>query len=412
MHRHQKESLTRAGAPVVVEGTVGSAILITYDKEDLTSEAVGLCDAAGYRVVHTVRQRFLKRPRYGISEEALEALKGHADRLDPDMIIYDEILNPSQNYNLASALRRKILDRESLILEIFEGRSSSAESKLQVKLARLRYEMARAKEWVRLSSMGEQPGFMGIGKFGVDVYYNDIKHRMQTTKSKLEKSGRQRRLHRRGRKKSGFRTVSLAGYTSAGKTALFNAMTGAEREQGCGLFTTLSTLTRRLTVGREAFLISDTIGFISKLPAYMIDAFRSTLEELAYADVVLVAVDVSDPLPVLRKKLSSCARTLDELGVSRDRIAYVLNKSDLLADERDADSRVGELDPAGSGGGVRWVLVSAKTGRNMRQLKDLIGSMASAARGDGSGPGGTGPGGPGGGPPESRQEDARDDRGA
>lgn len=358
---------------------MNTAILITYDQQDAISEAMGLCDAAGYRVLHTIKHRFLKRPRYGISEEMAEALKSDYERLNPDMIIYDEILNPSQNYNLASALGAKILDRESLILEIFEGRSSSAESKLQIKLARLRYEMARAKEWVRLSSTGEQTGFMGIGKFGVDVYYNDIKHRMQTTRTKLQKAGRQRELHRRERSKSGFKTIALAGYTSAGKTALFNTMAGQAREQSNEMFTTLSTLTRRMTIGKEAFLISDTIGFISKLPAYMIDAFRSTLEELTYADIVLVAVDISDPMPALRKKITSSVRTLDELGVSRDKTAYVFNKSDLLKSESDASAKIKRLESVGD---ARWVLVSAKIGSNMQQLKDLIKDMTDNKKGE------------------------------
>ena len=308
---------------------MNSAILITYDKADAINEAKGLCDAAGYQVVHTITQKFLKRPKYGISGGILERLEELSERLRPDVIVFDEILKPSQNYNLASILHREILDRETLILEIFESRASSAESKLQVKLAQLRYEMARAKEKVRLSSMGEQPGFMGIGKFEVDVYYNDIKHRMQTIRSKLEKAGKQRELHRKGRKRMGFNTISLAGYTSAGKTTLFNKMTGETRDENKELFTTLSTTTRRITIKQEPFLISDTVGFISKLPAYMIDAFKSTLEELAHTDVVIVVVDISDSLFDLKKKFASCMRTLSELGVEGNKLAFALNKMDL-----------------------------------------------------------------------------------
>jgi len=172
-----------------------TAILITYDKEDAINEAKGLCDAAGYQVIHTITQNYLQKPKYGISGGVLEQLEEISGKLRPDVIIFDEILKPSQNYNLATVLHREVLDREALILEIFESRASSAESKLQVKLAQLRYEMARAKEKVRLANLGEQPGFMGIGKFEVDVYYNDIKHRMKTIRSKLEKAGKQRELH-------------------------------------------------------------------------------------------------------------------------------------------------------------------------------------------------------------------------
>ena len=122
------------------------AILITYDKEDAVNEAKGLCEAAGYEVVHTIQQNYLQKPKYGISGGVLEQLQEIANKIRPDVIVFDEILKPSQNYNLATELQREVLDREGLILEIFESRASSAESKLQVKLAQLRYEMVRAKE--------------------------------------------------------------------------------------------------------------------------------------------------------------------------------------------------------------------------------------------------------------------------
>lgn len=347
---------------------MNSAILITYDKEDAISEAKGLCDAAGYQVVHTITQNFLKKPKYGISGGAVEKLEEIAEKIRPNVIIFDEILKPSQNYNLASVLHREVLDREALILEIFESRASSAESKLQVKLAQLRYEMVRAKEKVRLSNMGEQPGFMGIGKFEVDVYYNDIKHRMQTIRSKLEKAGKQRELHRQGRKRMGFKTISLAGYTSAGKTTLFNKMTGETREQSKELFTTLSTTTRKFSIDRESFLISDTVGFISKLPAYMIDAFKSTLEELGHTDIIIVVIDISDPLFDLKKKFASCMRTLGELGVEREKMIYTLNKSDLLKNS-EIEEKVKVLNLSEN---KKWIAVSASTGKNVNQLKELI----------------------------------------
>ena len=347
---------------------MNSAILITYDKEDSINEAVGLCDAAGYQVVHTITQNFLKRPRYGISTGILEKLEELTEKLHPDVIIYDEILKPSQNYNLASVLHCEILDREALILEIFESRASSSESKLQVKLAQLRYEMARAKERVRLSRLGEQPGFMGIGQFEVDVYYNDIKHRMQTIKSKLKKAGKQRELHRQARKRQGFKTISLAGYTSAGKTTLFNKLTGESKEQSQELFTTLSTTTRKVSINQESFLISDTVGFISKLPAYMIEAFKSTLEELLHTDIVILVVDISDSLFELKKKFASCMRTLGELGVERDRIIFALNKSDLVSNyEIHEKEKVLNLNES-----KKSMTVSALAEKNIDKLKQLV----------------------------------------
>ncbi|MDE1726067.1 MAG: GTPase HflX [Thaumarchaeota archaeon] len=344
-----------------------SAILITYDREDVVKEAIALCDSAGYELKKIIRQKFLNRSKYGLGEGKVEELKDLVGSLRPDVIIYDEILRPSQNYNLASTLKLKILDREMLILEIFERRARSSESMLQVKMAQLRYEMSRSKERVRLAKMGEQPGFMGIGKFEVDVYHNDIKNRMTNTKSKLVKASKQRELHRQARRRIGFKTISLAGYTSAGKTTLFNRLTGEQKEESPKLFTTLSTTTRKIVLQGTEILIADTVGFISKLPAYMIEAFKSTLEELVYTDIVMVVVDASDPFPELKKKFRSCVSTLDEIGVNQDKIIFVLNKSDLVSEEEIAE-KTEQLGITGN----RWLPVSATTTHNISVLKTMI----------------------------------------
>ncbi len=345
-----------------------SAILITYDKEDVVKEALALCDAAGYELKKIIRQKFLNRSKFGLGEGKVEELKELVSSLRPDVIIYDEILRPSQNYNLASTLKTKILDREMLILEIFQRRARSSESMLQVKMAQLRYEMSRAKERVRLAKMGEQPGFMGIGKFEVDVYHNDIRNRMNSTKTKLLKSSKQRELHRQARKRIGFKTISLAGYTSAGKTTLFNTLTGEQKEESPNLFTTLSTTTRKIILKDFEVLISDTVGFISKLPAYMIEAFKSTLEELIYTDIVIVVIDASDPFPELKKKFKSCVSTLDEIGVNQDRIIFALNKADLVLEEEIIE-KAGQL---GLKENKKWLAVSAVTGKGILSLKDLV----------------------------------------
>ncbi len=155
-----------------------SAILITYDQEDVISETLALCDSAGFKVESVIKQDYLQKPKYGISEGKIQDLSDLIERTNPDVIVFDEVLRPSQHYNLASELKMEILDREALLLQIFEKRSSSAESKLQVQLAQARYEMSRARERVRLAREGEQPGFMGLGTFEFDLYYNEIKRRM------------------------------------------------------------------------------------------------------------------------------------------------------------------------------------------------------------------------------------------
>lgn len=351
-----------------------SAILITYDNEDVIREAYGLCEAAGYKVDKLIRQRFLNKSKYGIGEGKTLELQEISDKIKPDVLIYDEILKPSQNYNLAAKLKINVLDRESLILEIFERRATSAESHLQIKLAQFRYEMSRAKEKVRLAKMGEQPGFMGIGMYEVDSYYNDIQNRIKSVKSKLEKMGKQRALHREARRRVGLKTISLAGYTSAGKTTMFNLLTGETKQESPELFTTLSTTTRKVLIDKDPVLFSDTVGFISKLPAYMIEAFKSTLEELKYAEVVIVVIDISDSEAELRKKYRSCLKTMADLDVNQERVIYALNKSDLV----EPDEIVRKADFIGLLDSKKWVPVSAVTQQNIPKLLELVKKMMSA----------------------------------
>lgn len=345
-----------------------SCILITYYDDDAISEAEGLCEAAGCKILHLMKEEFLNSPKFGLSGGKIDDLKNLVTKMRPDVIVFDEVMKPSQNYNLAAELKIQVLDRESLILEIFESRATSTESKMQVKLAQLRYEMSRAREKVRLSKMGEQPGFMGIGKFEVDVYYNDIKNRMVSVRAKLQKAGKQRELHRQSRKRIGFRTISLAGYTSAGKTTLFNSMTGEKNEEDHKLFTTLTTTVRKFKLDREWVLISDTVGFISKLPAYLIEAFKSTLEELTFTDIVIVVIDANEKNNELKKKFSSCYKTLMELGVKRQNLLFAFNKTESMNDEKILE-KVKQLDLTEN---KNWIAISAKSGKNIEKLKMLI----------------------------------------
>ena len=331
-------------------------------------EAKSLCEAAQYKILFTMKEDDLQFTKYGISEGKIPQLEEIIKKYQPDVIVFDEVLKPNQNYSLASKLKLEVLDRESLILEIFESRASSSESKLQVKLAQLRYERSRAKERVRLSKMGEQPGFLGIGKFEVDVYYNDIQNRVNNIKSKLKKAGKQRALHRQGRDRLGFKTISLAGYTSAGKTTLFNSLTGEQKEKSAELFTTLTTTTRRLKLGREISLITDTVGFISKLPAYLIEAFKSTLEELIFTDIVLVVIDSLDNDQQMKKKFSSCYKTLVELGVERKNMMFLFNKSESIDDKKLLhimnNLKIDEVE--------NCLDISALTGKNLTELKKIL----------------------------------------
>lgn len=352
-------------------GASRKAILITYPAEQAIREAIALADAAGYRVEKIVTQKHITKSRFGIGRGKAEEVRDLVKAVTPEVIIFDEVLKPSQMYNLAGMCKIEIIDRERLILEIFERRASTAESRTQIKLAQLRYEMTRARDKVRLARIGEQPGFYGLGKYEADVYLLDIKRRVAFLKKKLGKEETKRQLYRSQRAKAGLPSISLAGYTSAGKTTLFNALTGETKTVGEGLFTTLSTYTRAIDLQGEKALLLDTVGFISKLPAYMIDAFKSTLEELAFANLVLLVLDISESMEDVRLKLYSSLEVIREFKVPETRIIYVLNKVDLTTTE-DAFDKAGQLGLLGS---RRVLPVSAKTGFNIDQLKSLARSM-------------------------------------
>lgn len=347
------------------------AILITYPVEQARNEAISLAETAGYSIIRIVTQKQITKSRFGIGRGKAEEVKELVQELKPDVIIFDEVLKPSQMYNLASVCKIEIIDRERLILEIFEQRASTAESRIQIRLAQLRYELTRARDKVRLARAGEQPGFFGLGKYEADVYFLDIRRHISILKKKLEKEGTRRQLHRNQRAKAGLPTVSLAGYTSAGKTTLFNRLTGETKTTGQGLFTTLSTFTRAIDLQSDKVLLNDTVGFVSKLPAYMIDAFKSTLDELTYASLVLLVLDISEPVDEIARKYASSLDVIREFQVPTTKIIYVLNKIDMISIE-DAFDKAGQLGILDS---KRVLPVSAKTGYNVDQLKGLMRSM-------------------------------------
>jgi GTP-binding protein HflX len=268
-------------------------------------------------------------PRYQIGAGKVKELAELVKETGAQKIIFDNRLKPVQAYNLAKATGVEVIDRFQLILEIFARRAATTEAKLQIQLARLKYELTHAKEKVRLARMEEQPGFMGLGAYEVDVYYETVKRQLQSIRRKLGKIRRKRFLHRERRIELGFPLISLAGYTNAGKSSLFNALAEEEVPVDDSLFTTLSTTTRLVEFSRKKFLLTDTVGFIDRLPLTLIEAFHSTLEETVYSDLILLVVDVSEPLSLVEKKLSCCLETIERIGASGIPIITALNKIDL-----------------------------------------------------------------------------------
>lgn len=254
-------------------------------------------------------------------------------KTDAQRVIFDNELKTIQNYNLAKETGIEVIDRFQLILEIFSKRASTGEAQLQIQLARLRYEFAHAKERVKLAKIEEQPGFGGLGAYEVDVYYEAVKRQIHFIQDKLKKIRRKRTLHRTRREELGFTSISLAGYTSAGKSSLFNALAEENVRVGVGLFTTLSTTTRAIDLFGKKALLTDTVGFIDRLPIPLIEAFHSTLEETIFSDLILFVLDVSESEGEIERKLSASLDTIEKIDASGVPIITALNKIDLLTKE-------------------------------------------------------------------------------
>jgi len=192
--------------------------------------------------------------------------------------------------------------------------------------------LPRARERVRLARAGEQPGFMGLGKYEVDLYYETIRRRIHSIQKRLRKIRKKRRLHRVRRLDLGFSLISMAGYTNAGKSSLFNALAKEAVAVDSGLFTTLSTTTRAVSLSGRKVLLTDTVGFIARLPLTLVEAFHSTLEETIFSDLILLVVDLNESHEEIERKLSCCLDTIRKIGASGIPIITVLNKIDLISE--------------------------------------------------------------------------------
>ena len=301
-----------------------------------------LAESAGYEVAAQFEQTRKPDSRYQIGAGKVEELAALVKEKGAEKVIFDNPLKTVQSYNLAKATGIEAIDRFQLILEIFTKRATTTEAKLQIQLAEQQYELAHAKERVRLAKMKEQPGFMGLGTYEADVYHEAVKRQVQTIQKKLKKIREKRVLHRERRAELGFSSISLAGYTNAGKSSLFNALTEAATRVDNSLFTTLSTTTRLLELSGRKFLLTDTVGFIDRLPLRLIEAFHSTLEETIYSDLIVLVIDINEPIETIEKKNSICLETIDRIGASGVPIITALNKIDRL-EEKETNQKLEKL---------------------------------------------------------------------
>ena len=283
-------------------------------------------------------------------------------------IIADDELSPSQMYNLSQALDIKIMDRTMLILDIFAAHARSAEGKLQIELAQLEYNLSRLTgKGTSMSRLGGGIGTRGPGEKKLEQDRRVIRKRVSQLKHDIKEMAAHREITRAGREKGRIPVFAIVGYTNVGKSTLLNALTGADILAEDKLFATLDTTTRvfeyKRETGKQKILLTDTVGFIRKLPHDLIDAFRSTLEEAKYADYIIHVVDASSPDRLAEMKV--VYNTLDELGITGKRIVTIFNKIDKIYDD---DMKMGLFDPRA----VDYIRISARNRTGLSLIPEMI----------------------------------------
>jgi GTP-binding protein HflX len=340
-------TLRRKSNPAIVIQAIHKS-LPEYDR----NEFEGLAKAAGYSVVDFYSQNLKKiNSRYLIGEGKLEEIIHNQfsdfasqfehlpnkleKRHEEDLVyLFMNRLKPSQIRNLSAALKTKVIDRDLLILEIFEDHATTREAKVQIKLARLFLEASRKQKEISSKLVTERQGrdFMGKGYGAYEAYRRSFKEQKKTLVQELEGIRKQRNLQRKARSDS--YNVSIVGYTNAGKTTLLNTAKGLNLETKDSPFTTVSTTTRSITILGEEMTLSDSVGFVFDIPHEIIEAFLSTLEEVAFSDCIILTLDISDTIQHLFQKLQTTFEVLVKIGAFNIPVIYFLNKVDnLTADE-------------------------------------------------------------------------------
>lgn len=353
-----------------------SAVLVQLDLgQNALSERLEefclLVESAGARVVATLGGR------RAFPDPALFAGKGKVEEIattllahNADLVVFNHALSPAQQRNLEKTLQCRVIDRASLILDIFALRARSHEGKLQVELAQLDYLSTRlVRGWTHLERQKGGIGLRGPGETQLETDRRLLGIRVRLLRERLKKLQKQRRLQRHARAKANVLSVSLVGYTNAGKSSLFNALTKAQAYEANQLFATLDTTSRRLYIeGAGNIVLSDTVGFIRDLPHTLVEAFHATLEETLNADCLLHVVDAASPMK--EDQMASVNAVLCEIGAGEIPQIVVMNKLDRL------DAALGqpraEHDEYGR---IERIFLSARTGSGLVLLRDALAGL-------------------------------------
>lgn len=338
-------------------------------------EAKAMAQNIGYDVVDVMVQiRKSDHHSYFIGPGKVDELKELVDSKEVETVIFANTLPSSQVFKLQQRLggEVRVIDRNLLILEVFEKRAMTKEAKLQIKLAKLKYTLSWGREFIKLRGiMGEQVGWMGPGDYPFQEYTRAARSRISRLEAQLRDLDRKKEITRGRRRELGFPIVALAGYTQAGKTTLFNRLTSETKGVGLGPFTTLSTFARKVRVASSRgseFLLIDSIGFIEDMHPTIVKAFTATFGEIAHSDVILLFVDASEEATTVARRCSAMNKILREIGTDGE-VVVCANKIDALKPE----NLTRALDVIRQQFiGIKVVPISALTGENLSQLFSVI----------------------------------------
>src|SRR6202045_4561150 len=344
-----------------------------WDLQDSLEELAELATSAGAEVVDTVTQK-LRRPTapYYIGKGKAEAIKHSFQDREVTSVIFDDELSPAQGRNLENLLARKVLDRTQLILDIFAQRARSREGRLQIELAQLQYLLPRlTRMWHHLSRQTGGIGTRGPGETQLEVDRRRVQERISRLERELESVRKTRAVQRQGRRRHQWPVAAVVGYTNAGKTTLLNLLTGADVVAENKLFATLDPTTRSFVLpNKQRVLLTDTVGFLRKLPHTLIESFKATLEEVSEADLLIHVVDLGHPR--VDEQMQAVDNVIKELGAFGKQTVTVFNKIDQLTNPELADTYPKRFPNS--------VAISALTGEGVGNLVRALQDALSAWR--------------------------------
>jgi len=309
-------------------------------------------------------------PKTYLGKGKLQEVRGYLENAEVDMIVVNDTTKPVQRLNMEKELNKEVYDRMRIILEIFQQRAQSEEAKLQVELAALEYEGPWLKELIHKSRMGEHPGLMAGGEYGVQQHYAQNTKRERVIKKRLRAIEKDRETKREHRHREGFILVAITGYTNAGKSTLFNALTHESVLVDDRMFATLSTTTRRLGDHQPKILLTDTVGFIENLPPWLVKAFNSTMEEVFESDIIVLVVDGTDHKDDIIRKAEACLDIIQTGGLKQHQsVLLALNKSDL---QTQAELTAKEMMLTEHFKHMPLAVISAKSGEELSTISEMI----------------------------------------